>query len=270
MKNLSILKQFLAIGALLFMVTSCQKKEAEIDTADLQDEIPEHLLGEPVPSIEVAKIQKDGHEYLFEAIGEEGEIIIIEKLYGAAEENLEDSGVDIDATPYEAFISLTDDNVKIPALIAATVDESVIEASNREINEASTMLEILDPTYDELEDRACPDYSWSEFSNTFCAATPVNPEERFCNPSWRYTTSATNSSGSFRKTKSWTLVCGRVRIMATQVTYDSYGFYVKHWEKEFTDGIYYVNVSSSNYRKRGIFRQPQNGGRYRAYTKFHN
>lgn len=94
-KNLSILKHFIAIAALLFIVTSCSKnEEIEVNTSD--QEIP--FVGDPdaepiFATYEVAIIQKDGHEYVFEAIGDEGDMVIVEKLYGSAEDNFEASGV---------------------------------------------------------------------------------------------------------------------------------------------------------------------------------
>ena len=275
MKNLSILKQFIAIGALLFVVTSCGKKDVEVDTAEQQDEIPEHLLGEPVlPSYEVATIQKDGHEYLFEAIGEEGDMVIIERLYGAAKENLENSGVADGLNPFEAFLLLTDDNVKIPSRIAATVDESVIAASNREIDVSISPLEILDPNYsNETEDRNCVDMGSNNFENQYCYPYINNSSNRsFCHASARNSWHIVNSGSRFKKVRTYTHVANGTSIWI-RITQDNGGhFYDKIYQKELRCGTWWVNLFPNTSKRREVHRTPRfpDNVIFRSYTRFSN
>lgn len=272
----------IAVGALLFLVTSCGKNEevgVEIPEEE-QIEIPTDVLESTAPpAVELAKIQKDGHEYIFEVIGEENEIVILENLYGiSALENYDNSITAESNNAFEVFVALTNDNVKVPLRIAATVDESVIEASNREIDESESFFQILDPNYEtevsEMEERGCYDVGWTTFRNNYCG--PWQPSTtsdlRFCDPSlktWLYRYSVINNSTDFKKVRTWTnVVCGYTRISI----FDTNGWdqYTKLYEKNLSNGLWWVNLFPNVPEYRVVGRQAKNGGKFRAYTRFSN
>ncbi len=273
MKNLSILKQFMAIGALLLIVTSCGKKEIETD-ASLQPTDDEYVD----TSIEVATIQKDGHEYQFIALGEEGEMVIIENLYGLAAENYEDTGIADDATPYDVFMSLTNEDVKVPLHIAATVDESVIAASNREIAESPAHLMIEDPNYSTeimTEDRGCYDVGWTNFFETYCGGQSsyysLPQERKFCDRGLKIVLARDSRDLKCKKVKTWTnSVCGNTLVTVWR-SRDAYsgGPLTKKYQKSFPNGIWYLNYYSSTYEYFRVHRTvTSNNTNFRAWTKF--
>lgn len=273
MKNLSILKQFMAIGALLLIVTSCGKKEIEVD-ASLQPPDDEYVD----TSITVATIQKDGHEYQFIAIGEEGEMVIIENLYGLAAENHEDTGIADDATPYDVFMSLTNENVKVPLRLAATVDESVIADSNREIAESPAHLMIEDPNYSTeimTQDRGCYDVGWTNFYETYCGGVSsyyeLPQERKFCDRGTKIVLARDSRDLKCKKVKTWTnSICGNTLVTVWRSTASNGGgLLTKKYQKSFPNGIWYLNYYSSTFEYYRVHRTvTSNNTQFRAWTKF--
>jgi len=276
MKNLSFLKQFLAIGALLLIITSCGKKDVEVDTSEQQFEIDETALPAE-PAHEVARIQKDGHEYIFEVIGEGNDIVVLEKLYGEAEESHEETQITEEATPFEVFISLTDENVKVPLRIAATVDESTLASSNREINESSSPLEILDSAYSvwDIEDRGCYDVGWTNFYQTYCGGQgmyyPLPQERKYCDRGTKIVLSRHSGDLKCKKVKTWTnSICGNtlVTVWSTRDP-NGGGPMTRKYQKSFPNGIWYLNYYSGASEYRRVHRTvTTNNTKFRAFTKF--
>lgn len=269
----NLFKQFLAIGALFFIVTSCDKNALEIDPSaeQLQMEIPTddtdaHLEA----SYEVAKIKKDGNEYIFEAVGEENEMVMLIKVSEFAEENDEVYRIAESDNPFEAFIALTDDNVKIPLSIAKTVDESLVAASKREISESSSSLEILDTNDNtKASSRGCYDVGATNFKKQYCRSDywiASSNDIRYCDQ-WKKSGRQIRSAKGIKKIRTWTnVICGPTKIYLT--TYDRYsGFYVKNYEKSLSNGIWWVNRYYSTAKHRGVTRWSYSGT-HRAFTRF--
>ncbi len=292
MKTLSILKQFMILGALILFVTSCEKNEIdEIEQTDssVQQKVNETPTEDAIfptevseTSIEVAKIQKNGHEYRFVAVGENDDIVVIEKLYGLAEKNFEDSSLEGDLSPFEIFVSLTDANIQVPERIAKASDEAIVKNSKRKISKSFSSVEILDSNYSETSNRmACTDIGATGFRNSYCGGTPVtsSPSDiRFCdNGTW---TSNTRNSyfGGWKElddTFTWTnVICGltRVQFYAYESSgiwpFNSYSWKLKY-QADFTNGIWYARYYTSSNTERQVKRtRPNNTGSFRAYTRF--
>ncbi len=294
MKTLSILKQSVILGALTLFVASCEKNE--IDEIEQTNSSTEQAINETPTegaifptevsetAIEVAKIQKNGHEYRFIAIGENDEMVVIEKLYGEAENNFEDSSLESGLTPYEAFISLTDASIQVPERIAKTASEAVLKSSNRPVSASFSPVEILDANYAETTNRmACTDIGSTGFRNSYCGGTPVTsrPSDiRFCdNGTWTSNTRNSYYGGDWKElddTYTWTnVICGltRVQFYAWESSgiwpFNSYSWKLKH-QVDFTNGIWYAYYYTSSNTERQVKRtRPNNTGSFRAYTRFY-
>ena len=279
MKILTILKQFLAIGVLLLFVTSCGKKNVELDTAEqsVSEILRDHDEAPIYNSHVVAKIQKDGHEYQFVAIGDEGDLVILEKLYGEAEENFEHSNVADEDTPYDVFLRITDNNVEVPLRIAETVDESEIENSNRQITTSSSRLEILDPEYSDYntEDRGCYDVGYNGFRNSYCMSGGNRYDRRFCEnwlQTWDYQGSAVGNGSNpprLKKVRTWTnVLCGTTTVKIHKQT--GHYTYPLVYQVNFNNGIWYCNYHASSGEYWHVHRITSGGSKFRAFTRFCN
>ncbi|WP_299248119.1 hypothetical protein [uncultured Aquimarina sp.] len=280
----------LAIAMTLGVVfVACDNHEEELQDEQLQEvnETPTEDAIFPTEvsktSLEVAKIQKNGHEYRFIAVGENDDMVVIEKLYGTAEKSNEDSNLGEDLTPFDIFVSLTNASIQVPERIAKTAEGSALANSGRQINESLAPIEILDPSYtDSTIEKACYDVGSSGFRNSYCGGTPVTStptDIRFCdNGLWNSNTRNSYYGGSWRERddiNTWTNVkCGltRVQFYAWESSgiwpFNSYSWQL-HYQVDFTNGIWYANYYSSNYTEREVRRtRPTSSGSFRAYTRF--
>ncbi|MHA7057659.1 hypothetical protein ACWGOQ_0010600 [Aquimarina sp. M1] len=60
-------------------------------------------------------------------------MVVIDKLYGNAERNNEDSSLSQELTPFDIFISHTETELPVPERIAKTAKESALNNSGRYI-----------------------------------------------------------------------------------------------------------------------------------------
>lgn len=178
-----ILKFSMICLALTICLMSCDKSTdlledgasqlSEMPTMDESDFDPSEV--EEYPSTLIATVQKDGHEIKFSTTGppESQGILMIESLYGRAQENEEFiTGLSEESTPFDIFLAMTDMDVAVPKSIAASATDNQLELSGRHIQETSRVLNVLDENYTETEEaelRACglyglscyPSYSWN-------------------------------------------------------------------------------------------------------------
>ncbi|WP_299890721.1 hypothetical protein [uncultured Lacinutrix sp.] len=290
MKILNNLKKYLVLATLALFIASCEKTEIIEESPNNEQELNETPTDDAVFPTEVseiakeiAKIQKNGHEYRFIAVGENDDMVVIEKLYGMAEKNSESSNIDGELTPFEIFIALTDAAVKVPERIAITAKESIYKNSGRQIDKSNFPVEILDVNYsDSLTQKGCYDVGYTGFRNSYCGGTPVTStptDIRFCdNGLWTSNTRNSHYGGSWRERddiQTWTnVVCGltRVQFYAWKSSgiwpFNSYSWHLQY-QVDFTNGIWYANYYTSDYTERQVKRtRPTNSGSFRAYTRF--
>ena len=197
----------LATLAVSVFLTSCE--QSTIDIPDVVESSVDQQISE-VPTDDailptemeyeqrlVAKVQKDGHELQFLSFGdpEENNLLMIEALYGEAEENggeafyitSENTEEDVESkSAFDIFIKMTDSNIEVPEEIAMTAKNNQLELSGRTIMDDKNTLEILDDAANEqLENRDCTDedIGWTGFRNTYCwgGAFGSNASDiRFC------------------------------------------------------------------------------------------
>ncbi|MDY8137317.1 hypothetical protein [Aquimarina sp. 2201CG5-10] len=285
----SFFKTFAIAITLGVALVACEDREE-----DLQEEQAQEINDTPTKnavfptevsdiSFEVAKIQKNGHEYQFIAVGENDDMVVIEKLYGTAEKNNETSNLEKDQTPFDIFVSLTNKNILVPERIAKTAEGAALQTSGRTIEKSERLLEILDPNYVEsIQQRACYDVGSTNFRNTYCGGTPVvsTPTDiRFCdNGLWYSNTRNSYYGGSWRErddVQTWTNVkCGMTRLQfyawksSGIWPFNTYSWHLQY-QVDFTNGIWYANYYTSDYTEREVRRtRPTNSGSFRAYTRF--
>lgn len=233
----------------------------------------------------VAKVQKDGHEFSFIALGEEDDMVVLEKLYGDDHQEIENGRRETDdLTPFEVFVKITDANIKVPSRIVKTVGEEVLKSSGRQVQEVQVYFEALDPNYIEMTNRvACYNVGATNFRNIYCNApvssTSTNIE--FCDEAAR-TSSLTRSSvfgGSWREmddTRTYTnVICGRVKVRFYAWEKDgiwpwsNYKWFLKY-QVYLDNGIWYANYFTSRNTERKVIRNRVfSNGSYRSYTRFY-
>lgn len=180
------LLKFLMIAlALSLGFVSCNKS-----TNLLEDELqPTHLptmddtfvpTGEESPSELIATIQKDGHEVKFYSTGsaENPGIYMEEALYGRALQNNESYHLakhEEASNPFDVFVEMTDAEVSVPAAIAQSAKDDLLELSGRVVKKNSTSLELLDANYSEEEvngtSRCANDVGYTNFKNWYCGSS---------------------------------------------------------------------------------------------------
>lgn len=279
------------IIAILFgaAFVACEKEEAiEEQQVELNDVPTKDAILPTEVSMNsrlVAKVQKNGHEFSFIALGEEDDVVVIERLYGDAY-NKQEKGVikNEKLTPYDIFVKVTNKNVEVPERIAKTASEGVLKSSGRQIQKSEKPVEILDANYNKFAQKAaCYDVGATNFRNTYCYApvgsTPSNIE--FCDEGARTSPLTRNSyfGGSWRElddTRTWTnVICGRVRVQFYAWEKDGIWPWSNHkwflkYQVDFDNGIWWANyLTSSNTERKVVRTRISSTGKYRSYTRFH-
>jgi len=209
-------------------------------------------------------------------------MVVLEKLYGEAEKNVEDSNMN-GLNPFELFTFLTDASVSVPNRIAITAEESTVNNSRRQISTSIAPVEILDPNFVETTSRmACYDVGYTAFRNTHCGGTPVvsTPSDiRFCDNGTR--TSLTRSSyygGDWKELDDiqtrTNVICGitRLQFYAWQSSgiwpFNNWAWNL-YYQVDLQNGIWYINRYTSTNTERRVKRTViGNTGKFRAYTRF--
>ena len=289
MKNLILNRwQFAVVLGLLCF--ACEEKSEELQVEDevqevntVPDKDAEYVDTISQDSYEVAVIQKDGHEYHFIALGDEDEMMVLETLYGDALKNSEKSSHDIDRSPFDLFVSLTEKGVAVPDRIAKTASDTERIKSDRKIGTSGGLLEIKDPSYVEpFVNKACYDVGSTNFRNTYCGGTPVQSKPgdiRYCdNGLWNSLTRSSIFGGDWKELDdvyTWTnVVCGMTRVQFyawenTSIWPFSNWKWVLKYQVDFTNGIWYAYQYTSTNTERQVKRtRPSNTGSFRAYTRF--
>lgn len=235
-------------------------------------------------SVEVAKIQKDGHQYQFIALGEEDEMIVLESLYGVSAKNQDESLHSINRSPFDLFVSLTASAVAVPERIAKTAEGSELQLSGRAIEKSGAVVEFLDPNYvtPSITAKACTDVGSTNFRNWYCWGSPVvsTPSDiRFCDSGlWTSLTRSSYYGGDWKElddTQTYTnVVCGTTRLQfyAWENT-ASWPFsdwkWVLKYQVDLPNGIWYYYYYTSTNTERQVKRtRPYNSGSFRAGTRF--
>ncbi len=289
----SILKTLCTVAVFSLVLFSCENKEEELkevqnlEEQEVVNETPTEDAVFPTEvsevSKEVALIQKNGHQYQFVSVGENDDMVILEKLYGDSEKNNEKSSLEKGLNPFDLFISITDSSLPVPDRIAKTAKGTALQDSGREIQVAEKSMQILDPNYQEaIQQKACYDVGYTGFRNTYCGGVPVvsTPTDiRFCdNGLWYSNTRNSYYGGSWRERDdvyTWTnVVCGltRVQFYAWKSSgiwpFNSWSWHLQY-QVDFTNGIWYAYYYSSDYTEREVRRtRPTSSGSFRAYTRF--
>ena len=291
MKNLILNNwRILLVAGLIF--TSCEEHNTEDAVSDEQlqeknstpTEDAQYLNDITVSSFEVAKIQKNGHEYKFLAIGDQDEMIVAETLYGDAAKSGEESLHSIDQTPFNLFISVTSSGVAVPERIALTAKEDELSKSGRAVEKTGRLLEIKDPNYTEsIAQKACYDIGATDFLNNYCGGVPVvsTPTDiRFCdNGLWNSLTRSSIYGGDWKEPDDTytrtNVVCGltRLQFYAWENT-ASWPFsdwkWVLKYQVDLPNGYWYYYYYTSTNTERQVKRtRPTSTGSFRAYTRFY-
>ncbi|WP_281989449.1 hypothetical protein [Aquimarina aggregata] len=287
-------KQFLKMTMMAIILSigfiACEKEEviegdskAELNEEPTKDAVLPTEVSQDFRSI--AKVQKDGHEFNFIALGQEDEMVVVERLYGEALINQEKGLInDKEKTAFDVFAQVTAQNVLVPNRIAMTANKDVLKSSGRQVLKSEEYLEILDDAYAELTEKAaCYNVGATNFRNTYCNApvssTPSNIE--FCDEGAR-TSPLTRSSyfgGAWRElddTRTWTnVICGRVRVQFYAWEKDGiwpwsdYKWFLKY-QVDFDNGIWWANyLTSTNTERKVVRTRISSNGSYRSYTRFH-
>ncbi|WP_299443089.1 hypothetical protein [uncultured Aquimarina sp.] len=281
----------LAIAMTLGVVfVACDTHEEELPDEQLQElqETPtknaKYVNELNQTSFEVAKIQKDGHEYHFIAVGDEEEMIVAETLYGDAAKNAEESLHSIDQSPFNLFVSLTASSVSIPERISKTAKDSELQQSGRNVEKSDVLLEIKDPNYTDIStEKACYDIGSTDFRNIYCGGVPVvsTPTDiRYCdNGLWYSLTRSSIYGGDWKELDDTytrtNVVCGltRLQFYAWENT-ASWPFsdwkWVLKYQVDLPNGYWYYYYYTSTNTERQVKRtRPTNSGSFRAYTRFY-
>ncbi len=233
----------------------------------------------------VAKIQKNGHEFNFIALGEEDDMIVTERLYGEAYDRQEKGLIgEEEMTAFDVFARLTDSSVEVPERIAKTASNEALKSSGRQVQASEKYVEVLDSKYNDIAQKAaCYNVGATNFRNIYCAApvssTPSNIE--FCDEGARTSSLTRNSyfGGAWRElddTRTWTnVICGRVRVQFYAWQRDGIWPWSPHkwflkYEVDFDNGIWWANyLTSTNTERKVVRTRISSNGSYRSYTRFH-
>ncbi|WP_298311788.1 hypothetical protein [uncultured Aquimarina sp.] len=281
----------LAIAMTLGVVfVACEDKEEELQDEQLQEVNPipsknaAYVNELDQTSFEVAKIQKNGHEYHFIAVGDEEEMIVAETLYGDAAKNAEESLHSLDQSPFNLFISLTKSSVPVPERIAKTAKGSEFNQSGRNLEKSNALLEINDLNYSDFAiQKSCYDIGSTDFRNIYCGGVPVTStptDIRFCdNGLWNSLTRSSIYGGDWKELDDTytrtNVVCGltRLQFYAWENT-ASWPFsdwkWVLKYQVDLPNGYWYYYYYTSTNTERQVKRtRPTNSGSFRAYTRFY-
>ncbi len=254
------------------------EQNQEMDSTPTEDAVLPTV--ESKESREVARIQKNGHDFTFIAVGDKDDMVITEELYGGAEKKKEDSKMNKEQkqTPFDIFIRITQENVAVPDRIAITADESTLRASGRKIMKTGSSVKIMDTNYTVSSQKWGTSVGYNTFQTTYCqspvTSTPTNIE--FCNPERRTLLIKSSIFGGQWKNIDdiYTVVNNignqtRVRFYASRWNL----FEGTHWE---LDKSVYINSSigfatyySSEYTRRRVRINGISGARFRAFIRFH-
>ncbi|MDH7447165.1 hypothetical protein [Aquimarina sp. 2201CG14-23] len=286
----SIFKTLAITMALGVVFVACEDREEELPDEQLQEVNPSPTKNAAYvdelsqTSFDVAKIQKNGHEYRFIALGDEDEMIIAESLYGDAAKNVEESLHSIDQSPFNLFVSLTKSSIPVPERIAKTAKDSEIQQSGRDIERNGNLFEINDPNYSGFStQKACYDIGATNFMNSYCGGVPVTStptDIRFCdNGLWNSLTRSSYYGGDWKELDDTytrtNVVCGltRLQFYAWENT-ASWPFsnwkWVLKYQYDLPNGYWYYYYYTSTNTERQVKRtRPYNTGNFRAYTRFY-
>ncbi|WP_025742183.1 hypothetical protein [Aquimarina pacifica] len=261
----------LPIVSALFLF-SCEREDStDFIDEDAQLETDINSVQVAPKQVEVARVQKNGHEFKFLEVGTEGNILVVHKLNEFADQNDPVAMLldDTERTPFDIFLGITDASIAVPASIAKTAAMGALEQSKRATGNTGASLELLEPNFGSVQKASCYDVGAAVFANTYCYApvvsTPTNIE--FCD-SGLWNTNIRNSvfGGSWRyldDTTTWTnVVCGLTRMQF-------YGNSVLEAQVDLNNGIWKINYYTGTNKKRQVKRyRPQNTGSFRAFTRF--
>jgi len=290
----------LAIFAVSVFLTSCEQDAIDIPSV-VESEVDQQISEIPTDDAAfptemeydqklVAKIQKDGHELEFLSVGppETRSFLIVETLYGEAEENESEAfhttseNAEEGESVFDIFMKITDSNTQIPEEIALTAKGDQLELSGRTVMDNKHTLEILDSAYTEpstVESRGCEseDLGWTPFRNRYCWGNYVNSRPtdiRFCD-SGKWTNYVRNSyyGGSWRGMRRMYVglntVCGY-----SNVKFYHYIFGKWHLITQYTVGpgkrnfSHYSPAGAPKTCKSIRISRPYNTGYFRASSRF--
>ncbi len=176
MRNLFLKKSLFAM-ILGVVFIACEKDNATSFDQQNQESRPAPTADATVNTnlmeipVELATIQKDGHEITFFALGHGEDLAVTGALYG------EDMGKAYaklkeyqKMNDFELFINITDQSVAIPNRIAMTVDNSILKASGRTVlPEGAEKILIKDPNYTAFTSQKTGfDVGATNWQNNYC------------------------------------------------------------------------------------------------------
>ncbi|WP_025742282.1 hypothetical protein [Aquimarina pacifica] len=287
MRN-SILYMVLIVIVLSLLLSSCENKENELQEVQeigITNEEPteDAIFATEVneESKEVALVQKNGHEYRFISVGDKDDMIILEKLYGAAEKNNEKSNLKKDQTPFDVFVSITDNDLEVPERIAKTAKGFALEVSRRAIRYNQEPIEILDFNQQEyINDRVSDVIAATKCNDCCCDGTPLSTatDIKFCD-NGPLISLVRNSyyNGAWREVDDiYTCTNESFGVVRVQFyAWKSSGFWpFTNWswhlqyQNDFSDGLWWATYYSSEYTERQVRRTQIGRGSFSAYTRF--
>ncbi len=269
-----MIKTFSLALCLLISVTACEENDAP------EMAITESLPTEDAPVIDrsaetflLANIFKDGHEFRFITDGDQ--VDMLEKLpdnkenaIGFLEENLE-------STPFDIFVALTEATVAVPAIIAKTAEAHALAQSNRQVDYTNQPVTMKYNSSSTEKSLGCSDLGQDAFYDTHCFPPVVSTSSsmEFCdNGSWLTLIRSSVFGNSWKKVKKVStrtnVICGLTRI---QFQYWNGSGWTLYHQVDFTNGIWIWNQNRSSAEYRRVVRnRPNNSGSFRAYTRFYN
>lgn len=278
----SILKITMLTISLGLVFIACEKsndelyeeKNLEINESPTEDAVLTDKVS--FSSKEVARIHKDGFEYKFISIGNDGDMLVREISKGHHKK----SNIGKDDKPIDIFLKITSANVDIPLSIAKTASNSEIKNSGRKVTKQNTPLKILDQNFQGIQiyGSCLADVGETTFENVYCQAPIVSTANNIEHCDENLETSLTRSSyfgGGWEDSDFVTAVtnfCGdtRIQFYSWRLNGSTFAWMLDIEYEYLSDGtetnVYFSPLNT----ERKVVRTSLGNGSFRAFTRFNN
>lgn len=285
----SILYKILIVMLLSLFFYSCGNKEnelQEVQELEVTNEEPteDAILPMEVSEVskEVALVQNNGHEYRFISIGDQEDMIILERFYGATEKNKENRNLKNGKTPFDVFIAITDSTVEVPERIAKTAKEGALERSQRAIRYNQDAIEILDFNNSQqyVSNKVSDVIVANQCNDCCCNGTLLSTatDIKFCDNGPlislvrnSYFDGAWREVDDIQTCTNESFGTVRVQFYAWKSSgiwpFITWSWHLQY-QSDFADGLWWASYYSSEFTERKVIRTQIGRGSFSAYTRF--
>ncbi len=288
MRNLFLKKMMLAMTLGLVFV-ACEKDNATSFDEQNQEISPEPTADASINTemtevpVELAKIQKDGHEITFFTLGNDDDLAVTGALYGKDLEKAYSKLKEYQQmNDFELFISITDQSVAVPHRIAMTVDASTLAATKRTVlTQGAEKILIKDPNFIPFKNQKVGyDVGATNFQNNNCNFPLASNANFIENCTTGPFTGATRNSffGSWQDVDysyGEANNIGDIQRVDHQTWENTGGIFNPNWQwvlkfrHEFSGSIGWSRTyAGPKTDRRVIYSRPTGSGTTRAYTLF--